>query len=302
MKKFLHILLIFCLPVLLASGTMELLLRHIPNGYTIKSDYLKTNNKSIKTLLVGSSHVFYGITPSLLSEKALNYGNVSQTIDVDYQIINQHIDSLESLETIVIRLSYTTLFEQLETGDESWRIKDYEIYTDINLDSKLTYHSEVLSVKLKNNLKRINDFYFLNEHPEFVSNQGWGKHTAREHVQNIDEAGRLIAEKHTIVADEVYEENYKTLEKIMDLCQKKDIKVILITMPAFESYVQNLDANQLEKTISAGRTMENEFHNCFYFNFLNDKRFTRDDFLDADHLNSRGAEKFTILLDSLITN
>ena len=69
MKKFLYIFLIFGLPVLVIGGTLELLLRNIPNGYELKSEYLKTNKKTIKTLLVGSSHILYGINPEFLSEK-----------------------------------------------------------------------------------------------------------------------------------------------------------------------------------------------------------------------------------------
>ena len=302
MKKFLFILLIFSLPVFIVCGTMELLLRNIPNGYALKSDYLKSNKKSIKTLLVGSSHILYGINPKFLTEKALNYGNVSQTIDVDYKIINHHINTLEALQTIVIRMSYATLFEQLENGDESWRIKDYEIYTDINFNSKLKYHSEILSVKLKNNLKRINDFYFLKENSEFVSNQGWGTHTAREKTQNIDAVGKLIAEKHTINDEVIYKENYKLLEAIVDLCQKNEVKVVLVMMPAYKSYVQHLNQNQLEKTISAAKFIDSKYSNCRFFNFLTDNQFKQSDFLDADHLNREGAEKFTILMDRLLTN
>lgn len=300
MKKFFHIFLIFCLPVLALSVTLELLLRNIPNGYELKSDYLKTNKKSIKTLLVGSSHILYGINPKFLKEKALNYGNVSQTIDVDYQIINQHINNLEALETIVIRLSYTTLFEQLVNGDESWRIKDYELYTDINLGQSFKYHFEILSVKLKNNLKRINDFYILNQNSELVTTEGWGTDTNRESSQNIDTVGKLIAEKHTTNDDAIYVENYRTLDAIVDLCNDNEVKVILVTMPAYKSYVQHLNQNQLELTTSAGEFMENNYSNCSYFNFLTDNRFTRSDFLDADHLNSQGAEKFSKLIDRLI--
>lgn len=34
-----------------------------------------------------------------------------------------------------------------------------------------------------------------------------------------------------------------------------------------------------------------------YFNYLRDERFTTQDFVDSDHLNKRGAEKFTRILN-----
>ena len=97
-------------------------------------------------------------------------------------------------------------------------------------------------------------------------------------------------------------ENYKILEAIVELCQEKEVKVILVTMPAYESYVQHLDQNQLDKTMAAATYMESKYRNCTYFNFLTDNRFKRSDFLDADHLNCQGAEKFSKLIDSLLTN
>jgi hypothetical protein len=37
-----------------------------------------------------------------------------------------------------------------------------------------------------------------------------------------------------------------------------------------------------------------------YYNFLNDPSFQAEDFYDADHLDEKGAKKFTLLLDSVI--
>ncbi|MDW5288845.1 hypothetical protein [Formosa sp. PL04] len=301
MKKFLNIFIFFCLPVFVIGFSLEVLLRHIPNGYQVKSDYLITHQESIKTLLVGSSHILYGINPVFLSKEALNYGNVSQTIDIDYGIIHQNLNNLEALETVVLRLSYTTLFEQLKHGNESWRLKDYTLYTTVDLDSKLKYNFEILSVKLKYNLERIYNYYILKENFELVNKTGWGRSKVYDSTANIDEVGILIAKKHTITNDELYVENLKILESIIEECKEKGVKVILVTMPAYTSYVQHLDQDQLEKTISAGLFMQNNFTNCSYFNFLEDKRFGTQDFLDADHLNEYGAEKFSKVIDSILS-
>jgi hypothetical protein len=39
-----------------------------------------------------------------------------------------------------------------------------------------------------------------------------------------------------------------------------------------------------------------------YFNFLRDSRFVTADFYVSDHLNARGAEKFSKILNTIITN
>jgi hypothetical protein len=34
-----------------------------------------------------------------------------------------------------------------------------------------------------------------------------------------------------------------------------------------------------------------------YFNYLRDDRFTEEDFVNSDHLNNKGAEKFSYILN-----
>ena len=290
----------FCLPILVLGCAMEFALRQIPNAYQVKSDYLEAHQNSIKTLLLGSSHILYGVNPEYLTEDALNYGHVSQTIDIDCDILHRYINNLEALETVVLRLSYTTLFEQLKHGDERWRIKDYELYTDINLDATLKQHFEMFTVKLKYNLERMYTYYILSENLEYITAQGWSENIKHELTETIEEQGAAIAERHTINNDELYVENFKTLESIIQVCNEKGIRVILVSMPAYRSYVESLNHIQLERTIAVGEIMDLKYNNCIYFNYMDDKRFGRQDFLDADHLNRLGAEKFSKVLDSIL--
>ncbi|MBP1839519.1 hypothetical protein [Formosa algae] len=301
MKKFLKLFLFFCVPVLVLGCTMEYLLRHIPNEFQIKSDYLKTNTADIKTLLVGSSHILYGINPEFLTEKALNYGNISQTIDIDYDIIHQYINELPALETVVLRLSYTTLFEQLKTGDESWRIKNYAIYTGVNVDADIKHHFEIFSVKFKNNLERLYTYYILKETPDYVNPSGWGTHKAVHSVARLETLGELIAKKHTASHDDLYVENLGYLKKIVSECKEKNIDLLLVTLPAYGSYVNNLDSLQWKRTLDSGNLMDKTYENCVYFNVLNTERFGKQYFIDVDHLNVAGAEKFSKIIDSLLT-
>ncbi|QDO92552.1 hypothetical protein FNB79_00655 [Formosa sediminum] len=280
---------------------MEFLLRQIPNAYQIKSNYLIENKDSIQTLLVGSSHVLYGINPDFLTDKALNYGNVSQTIDIDYDIVSQYITELQALSTVVLRWSYTTPFEQLKKGDERWRLKDYAIYTTVHTETKLKYHFEMFSVKLKYNIERLYNYYILKKEIEHTNTSGWSMHMDASKLVNLETLGERIAKKHTAITDNYYTENVNILERIVKMCNKHNINVLLVTMPAYHSYVNKLDTLQLRKTIDAGVNMQQQYENCRYFNLLNDKRFDKQDFIDVDHLNATGAEKFSKLIDSLLT-
>ncbi|MDR0602849.1 MAG: hypothetical protein LBG80_00930 [Bacteroidales bacterium] len=40
--------------------------------------------------------------------------------------------------------------------------------------------------------------------------------------------------------------------------------------------------------------------NTIYYNYINDNRFIKDDFYNANHLTNTGAEKFTQILNDTI--
>lgn len=301
MKKFLKQSCFFLVPVLIIASTAELALRQIPNDYNLKRSQLELNSETIKTLILGSSHSMYGFNPEYFREKAYNLGHVSQSIDLDYDILYKYIDALPKLETVILRLSYTTLHEQIRTGPESWRLKDYNLYYNLDVSNKLKYKSEILSVKLKNNISRLKDYYLNNDKMITVEKSGWAFFDQEHANRAIDTLGVSVAKKHTAKDNELVNLNIEYLEKIVELCDKKGVHVILVTLPAHKSYRDNLSQSQLDSVISAGEKMKIKYNNCNYLNLLQEPSFTNEDFYDADHLNTKGAKKLSILVDGFIS-
>ena len=301
MKKFITQTIAFLVPLLIIVAVLEATIRHIPNDYRFKNTQIQLDKESIKTIILGSSHSMYGFNPDYFSDKAYNLGHVSQTIDLDYYLLKKYIEELPQLETVVLRLSYTTLHEQIETGLESWRLKDYNLYYDLHISNKLKYKSEVLSVKLKNNVARIKDYYLDNTNMITVENTGWASFDEPHANKSIDVLGPIAAKRHTADDDALVIENINHLENIVKLCNEKGIALLLITLPAHQSYVAHLDQYQLELVISSGEKMKSKYDNCIYLNLLEDPNFNDVDFYDADHPNANGAKKLSILVDDLIS-
>ena len=87
MKKFwLHILKII-LPIFIFFLVLEIAIRKIPNDYQLKKVYLDKNASKINTLILGSSHSFYGINPEYFSKHTFNAAYVSQTLDLDDELL-----------------------------------------------------------------------------------------------------------------------------------------------------------------------------------------------------------------------
>jgi len=299
MIKFVRSLLLFVLPVVLFMFFAEILLRHIPNQYSYKAHYLEKYGNEIETLILGSSHSYYGIDPNEFSSKTFNAASTSQTLDLDYAILQKYSDRLVNLKTVIVLISYFSLFGKMEFGIENWRLKDYHIYYDLNVPIPFKDGFEIL---LKGSNKKIEN-YFFGENDLGLTELGQGTLFGKNPQNNLEESGKIAAKRHTAEKDTaqmLFPEMQRYLESIIEICQKKNCQIILITMPAWHSYIENMDIWQWQKTQETVLELEKRYRNVRYFNFMADTQFVASDFGDADHLNPQGAKKLSRILDTII--
>ncbi|MBK8506869.1 MAG: hypothetical protein IPL46_34655 [Saprospiraceae bacterium] len=164
----------FIFPIVLTAIGMEVTLRHLPNDYKYKREYLDIYSDEIQTLILGSSHSFYGMDPAYFSSNTFNAANISQSLDFDFEILSKYQNRLEKLETVVLSISYSTLFGKLETDSESWRIKNYLMYYGIGTPLSITDFSEIFSNRLSVNLRRLASYYIMGNSGITCSKLGWG--------------------------------------------------------------------------------------------------------------------------------
>jgi hypothetical protein len=302
MKKFTRETLIFLLPLITSVFLMEFLLRQIPNDYQYKKNYLDNNSDKIEILFLGNSHAFYGLNPKYCKQHCFNASYITQSFDLDLEILNKYEQKWSELKIIVIPVSYFSFIESLKTCSESWRIKNYIIYYGIKASKVLKYYTEVLSNNLSINLKRITSYYIKGNSAITCTDLGWGFSYNSKNPQDLVETGKEAAVRHTIKDYKNFNENESALKSIISFGQKHNIKIVLFTPPAFETYITNLNKEQLEKTIQTAENISQQYGNCRYYNLLDNKAFSESDFYDADHLNEIGAEKLTFLIENLISD
>lgn len=300
MKGYLKHFFVFLLPIVIVFIGMEFLLRNIPNSYQFKANFMQKNAQDIEVLILGNSHSFYAVNPEYLEDSAFNLSHVSQSLEVDLATLRAYLPEMKQLKKIVLRLSYDTLFEVLSETDESWRYKDYRLYTDVDLNYKISHYSEVLSVSLKENIKRLNNFYVKNNDALNCNVYGWGNDASSVLSKDLLSTGPKVAKKHTAESNFFLSQNLKSLNDIIELCQQNSIEVILVTFPCYNSYTENLNEYQLKTTIETGENMD-RVKNCTYLNFMNDDRFKAEHFFDADHLNDKGAKLFSEILNTQLS-
>jgi hypothetical protein len=277
---------------------LEIALRKIPNDYQLKNSYFDKNASKINTLILGSSHTFYGVNPEYFSKQTFNAAYVSQTLDLDEELLHHYKDKLTNLETVIIPISYFSLFETLETDVEKWRLKNYILYYGFENKYHFTANFETLKPDILLNLKKVVKHYVLNKSFITSSNLGWGTNFNSKERKKFE--AQYTAKKHTVNNFKLFDGNLKNIQKIIEFCQKKNIKILFITTPTHLSYYKNLNQIQLSKTIKTINELVQNNQNCSYLNLLKSDKFITSDFYDADHLNDIGAKKLSLMLDKKI--
>lgn len=302
MKQFIQKIILFFSPVVILLCLFEVFLRIIPNDYKYKKEQLLKDAQNIEVLVLGSSHAHYGINPDYLSFRGFNLSNISQSLDLDYKLLETYGKDMKHLKVVVLPISYSSLFSSLEAGNESWRIKNYVLYYHLITSYSIKDNCELLNGTLTSNLYRL--YHYITDRDKLitVSDKGFGLNYSSDVKNNMEETGKSAALRHTHYDIKLFNFNSEIIQNIIKWCNERDIKLLFITLPAYYTYKNRLNNDQLEDTVDYMVHIERENENVYYYNFLDDNDFVEDDFFDADHLNELGAMKFTKKVDSAIKN
>ena len=302
MNQFIKRTLFFSIPVIVCIAIMELLLRNIPNDYSYKKNYLDQHSYQIETLFLGSSHSLYAVNPEYLNSNSFNAAHVAQSLDYDVEILKKYANQMDKLKYIIVPIDYFSLYNRLETGVEYWRIKNYTIYYGFDKSSGFVENLELLNGKCSENCFRVYKYLWKKKSEISCNQRGWGTNYNSKNKQDLFVTAKAAAKRHAKKSISFFDENVKIVDEIISIAKSKNVKVIFYTCPAYKTYVSQLNQEQLQKTILTIKGIQNLNTNVFYYNFLNDAKFTAKDFYDADHLNEIGAEKFSKKMDSIIIN
>lgn len=305
MRKFIIKTLLLLLPVLILAVSIEYLLVSIPNDYAVKKSYLDQHSEEIEVLILGSSHTYSGINPYYFSNNAFNLAQVSQTLDLDLELLLKYENELHNLNIIILPISSFSLWEKLENEIDSWLLKNYKLYYELGT-SKLKDHSELFSVKLTRNLSRLYSYYIKKESTIFCSELGWRTTNKSEFSKDLYATAIEASNRHTktnIHSDkykELFYENMNILNQFYSFCMERNIELILITTPTHLHYRNQLNEIQLNTMIETMNDFVKNHPHTHYLNWLNHPDFKDSDYFDADHMNEIGAKKLSLKLSNYI--
>ncbi|MES1219658.1 MAG: hypothetical protein ABUT20_29430 [Bacteroidota bacterium] len=288
------------IPAFLFFFFVEYLLRNIPNDYSLKYNIYKKQGKEFETLILGSSYALYDLDPIYFSSRTFNGGHLAQTLDVDASIFHKFEPALTKLKYVIIPISDMSFFFKMKNSDADWRMTNYSIYYKIHESYKISDYLEIFKLPFSVNRNKLISYYFKNKNSVTITNLGFGSDYTSGSRRDLNATALEAEILHTIKDYRDFPDEKKSLEEIVLTCQKRNIRVILFTPPAYSGYVSKIDSVQLKKTFSTCNYFIENYKNVRYFNFLTDSSFLDSDYFDAVHLNEIGAKKMSLIMDSVI--
>jgi hypothetical protein len=288
---------LFIISVLLYLGRTYTYPRtRIPN---VKLNLFKENNKGYESLsiVLGSSHAFYGVDSRMIDNHCFNFASVSQSLMEDYHILKFLLVNKYSVEKVILPISYFSNWGYLyktPIEGEQLRMFDYQSGYNVNYPNKFNIRNEI------NYLSKISNTLFRQTRDFELDNWGNLIGECKKSEVLISDA-KTAFKRHNSNANFTIINPY--LDSINELCIQQNATLIFVVMPFSEPYrkiVETTPFNVLLRKIKAKYSRKN----CFLINqmiFFNTKEEAVM-FRDADHLSFCGRNAFSMKLSSEINN
>lgn len=266
----------------------------------------KSLSGKLDTLVIGSSHALRSIKPTVLNEKlntkAYNLSSPLMSMYGRYVMLEKEINR-NPIKTVYLEISYNALtldrktlglegdlyvlgrfdnaFERINFFKNAFTTDEYKkVLSDVIVRSRNSFFTH-------NTIKQYETFGYL---PMPSNNQSLSDET-KEKIKNT----KLLDTK-------IKEESLNYFDKIIKLCKRNNIRVILVVTPVTEKMI--LEYNNLDDIFSQYIDLAKEY-NCEYYDFNLDKNRVKlyseeTSFYDNTHMSDSGAEVFSNRLTEII--
>ena len=278
--------------------------------------------KEIDSLFLGSSHCFRAYDPmqfeELTGKNAFNLGSSAQNYDTSYYLLKEAL-RLCDIRTVYLDMHYKFLFIDKEDKIlvQANIISDYMRFSPNKLEFLLTT-SEAKEYTnrffpFRRNWQELGDWEYLRgvwekkgtdayksyapvrQEQEYYAGRGfvWSD-------EELDAQAITWWDNFTPVSEDMQSEVTYTLEyieKIVRLCEKEGIRLVFVTAPSFDRYLEAVgpygEAHEYIQNMADGFGVPYLDFNLCRNEYL---ALGEDNYLDVDHLNGKGAEQLTQLL------
>jgi hypothetical protein len=298
MKKFIQIFIVFSIPVFTAFIWSFYL-------YKKQLDNLKIDAK-ITTIVCGDSHTESGINDTLMK----NAANISQSSEhylYTYNLLTLLLKGKSNIKYIVLGCSFHSFGENYDhyvLNVDKTNVMYPKYFSILDNNSKMemlfynpqgiiaasgTIYKNILNA-LEYSYEKYDDYPFYGKYYQSIKNNisdSTIKVAIERHYYNDDKQQQGFAE---------YQKKY--LKKIVELCLRNNIKLLLINTPISIEYYNKIPHKFIEDYYKTVDNFKNKAHLIDLHSLPLDNRC----FGDGDHLNAIGAKILTPKIDSIVAH
>ncbi len=279
MGTFLRNFVNFCLLVMLYFGIVSAI-----NISIINQTELDLKNPT--TLIIGDSHPKKAIDTKYLSN-AKNIAQSNEPYILTYWKLKKILETAQP-DTIIIGFAHQNIstYNDLKFSEKPWVTEMLKrSYHIMNLDDlmelKVNYHAlfKILFKQIALQPRKNHTFFM-------------SKFSNNNHIDVSD--AHLVLSTHYFFKEKaltVSNHSIEYLNKILEICRKNNIFPILVTTPVHSTYFNKIPHVIKERFIKEKKKLEE--NGFMVIDKSTDESYLDKFYLNTDHLNLNGAEKFT---------
>lgn len=255
---------------------------------------------TVEVLATGISYAYAGLNDKLLKKPAFNFSYASQDIYFGYHIVKKLLEekreNLKNFRHCLIGLCYYNF--------------EYDLSKSSIKNKVILYYDFLKKSHNYGNINELYDMYKINNkiaEKIFDKNENGSfdfKWNLTVRSLNKEDDLNEIGKRQAFLDcnkdyPETVKENTKLLKEYFEILKRNNIKPIVIVYPASNYYTSHFSKkieNEFKKIIKKLK----EEYNFQYIDYFRSNIFKDEEFRDVSHLNAKGAEKFTEILNEVI--
>lgn len=276
-------------------GTKALEYRNGPGISAILTRQFENSiSKKYECYVLGNSRTFRGIDPEKINEKTFNFSGNGEAYDLMYYKLKYILTHNGNFKTLILGTDFFQF--GFNSIDNSWNYGDYfgeefskEYPSENKFVSKLSF--------IMGPLQGVNNTLgIFNSIKIFALKEPVKANRLKDDGQYLQEQ-RLSSDNLVERIENKLPQEVSFFEKILELCKKNNVKVLITLLPAQKEEL-SLYNNPNIKAEFDSFIQKYEGNNVAYLDFFNLNTFSSEDWLDVNHFTPKGADKFSIYLNS----
>lgn len=270
----------------------------VSSNILINKDSNFSIDKNNEYIVLGHSHPEEAFNDSII-QKTKNFARGGEHYFYTYLKAKKIIESNPNVKVVFLELTNNQISTDMTKWIEDTQknlvnipkfapVMTFEDHSFLIKQNPWSYFKSQEMV-IKNNLN-----FLLYRKKNILNQRDWGGFYAnpRQKVDSIiksnEKQKKLNSTK--IVVDTT---NLPFVDKIASICKKRGIQLFLIRSPQHPKYIYCENEEQLQKILKT------RYSQLFYLDFEN-FYLLNDDYADLEHLNYKGAKKFSLFFDALL--